>query len=66
MTDTIYQVQLLRLADCILGFREADAFRMLNAVTPAEIASARATLGAMVDAGKLRRSDGRYYRVRAA
>jgi hypothetical protein len=61
MTDAVHETQLLRLADAIAGFREADACVALRDV-PRE--SVRAALRDLASRGKLRESAGRYYRAR--
>lgn len=66
MSADILEVQLLRLSDAVLGYREHEAFIVAQATTPEQQQAVRALLQDLVARGKLRKSEGRFYRVRAA
>lgn len=55
------EVALLRLADAIAGFTLSDVCVALPSMDPNVL---RTVLQDLVSRGKLRRSDGRYWRVR--
>ncbi len=64
VTSPVLETQLMRLADSIAGYTEREAFVALNAQTPEAREEIRAALQDIVTRGKLRRSEGRHYRIR--